>query len=151
MPWNDVFTYSVQWQNFSEKIDVLTRDDLHIQSILWPGGSWSGHGRKGSLHLEREARRISAQNIVFSILVLVVLIPAALTVTLSLAAAVLVHEGSELLAVANGLQVRFFSRNPPREEREFFERKGEKFFMIGSLPFLRRMGITLAARAHNGI
>lgn len=31
MPWNDVFTYSVQWQNFSEKIDVLTRDDLHIQ------------------------------------------------------------------------------------------------------------------------
>lgn len=32
MPWNDVFTYSVQWQSFTEKIDVLTRDDLHIQA-----------------------------------------------------------------------------------------------------------------------
>ena len=31
MPWNDVFTYSVQWRSFSEKIDVLTEDDLHIQ------------------------------------------------------------------------------------------------------------------------
>jgi len=30
MPWNDVFTYSVQWQSFHEKVDVLTRDDLHI-------------------------------------------------------------------------------------------------------------------------
>lgn len=29
--------------------------------------------------------------------------------TLSVAAAVLVHEGSELLAVANGLRVRWFS------------------------------------------
>ena len=31
MPWNDVFTFSVQWQSFTEKVDVLTRDDLHIQ------------------------------------------------------------------------------------------------------------------------
>ena len=31
MPWNDVLTFSVQWQSFTEKIDVLTRDDLHIQ------------------------------------------------------------------------------------------------------------------------
>lgn len=31
LPWNDVFTYSVQWQSFTEKVDVLTRDDLHIQ------------------------------------------------------------------------------------------------------------------------
>lgn len=30
MPWNDVFTYSVQWQSFHEKVDVLTKDDLHI-------------------------------------------------------------------------------------------------------------------------
>lgn len=32
MHWNDVFTSSVQWQSFTEKIDVLTRDDLHIQA-----------------------------------------------------------------------------------------------------------------------
>lgn len=30
MPWNDVFTYSIQWQSFTEKVEVLTRDDLHI-------------------------------------------------------------------------------------------------------------------------
>ena len=33
MPWNDIFTYSVQWQSFTEKVDVLTRDDLHIQMV----------------------------------------------------------------------------------------------------------------------
>ena len=31
MPWNDVFTYSVQWQRFTEKVDALTKDDLHIK------------------------------------------------------------------------------------------------------------------------
>lgn len=62
-----------------------------------------------ALRLGRKARRISAQNIVFSILLLAALIPAALTGALSVAAAVLVHEGSELLAVANGLRVRWFS------------------------------------------
>lgn len=29
-PWNDVFTYSIQWRSFTEKVEVLTRDDLHI-------------------------------------------------------------------------------------------------------------------------
>ena len=62
-----------------------------------------------ALHLGRKARRISAQNIAFSILLLAALIPAALTGALSVAAAVLIHEGSELLAVANGLRVRWFS------------------------------------------
>lgn len=28
--WNDVFVYSIQWQSFTEKVDVLTKDDLHI-------------------------------------------------------------------------------------------------------------------------
>jgi len=31
MPWNDVLVMSVQWQNFTERVDVLTRDDLHIE------------------------------------------------------------------------------------------------------------------------
>jgi len=30
VPWNNVFTYSVQWQRFTEKVEALTRDDLHI-------------------------------------------------------------------------------------------------------------------------
>ncbi|VAX31782.1 hypothetical protein MNBD_NITROSPIRAE01-1017 [hydrothermal vent metagenome] len=30
-PWNDVLLISVQWRNYSERIDVLTRDDLHIE------------------------------------------------------------------------------------------------------------------------
>ncbi len=31
MPWNDVLVMSVQWRNFTERIDVLTKDDLHIE------------------------------------------------------------------------------------------------------------------------
>ena len=58
-----------------------------------------------ALRLGRKTRRISAQNIVFSILVLVVLIPMAVAGFLSVALAVLFHEVSELLAVANGLRV----------------------------------------------
>ncbi|MCZ8154771.1 MAG: prohibitin family protein [Leptospira sp.] len=30
MPWNSVFTYSVQWKSYQEKVEVLTRDDLTI-------------------------------------------------------------------------------------------------------------------------
>ena len=54
--------------------------------------------------LGRKARRVSLQNIVFSILVLAVLIPAGVGGFISVAIAVLVHEASELLAVANGLR-----------------------------------------------
>ncbi len=30
-PWNDVLLMTVQWRNFTERIDVLTQDDLHIE------------------------------------------------------------------------------------------------------------------------
>lgn len=58
-----------------------------------------------ALELGRRARRISRQNIVFSLLLLAVLVPLALTGVMSVAVAVVVHEGSELLAVANGLRM----------------------------------------------
>lgn len=59
-----------------------------------------------ALSLGRRARRISRQNIIFSILILVILIPTAVLGILSVAVAVFTHEVSELLAVANGLRVR---------------------------------------------
>lgn len=59
-----------------------------------------------ALQLGQRVRHISRQNIAFSILVLVVLIPAALMGVLSVTAAVFTHEVSELLAVANGLRAR---------------------------------------------
>jgi len=58
-----------------------------------------------AIKLGKRARRIGLQNIVFSILILAILIPAALTGVLSVALAVFLHEISELLAVANGLRV----------------------------------------------
>lgn len=58
-----------------------------------------------ALEFGRKARKISTENIVFSVLVLAILIPSALTGILSVAAAVVFHEGSELLAVANGLRM----------------------------------------------
>lgn len=58
-----------------------------------------------AVNLGRKARKISLQNIVFSLLLLAVLIPAALAGALSVAAAVFFHEASELIAVANGLRV----------------------------------------------
>ncbi len=57
-----------------------------------------------AIHIGRKARRVSHENIVFAILVLAVLIPAGVLGIISIATAVLVHEGSELLAVANGLR-----------------------------------------------
>ncbi len=57
-----------------------------------------------AMQLGRKARRVSYQNIVFAILVLLLLVPAALSGLLSIAITVLVHEASELLAVANGLR-----------------------------------------------
>jgi len=57
-----------------------------------------------ALRLGRKAQRVSAQNIVFSLLVLAVMIPLAVTGVLGVAVTVLVHEASELLAVANGLR-----------------------------------------------
>lgn len=57
-----------------------------------------------ALRLGRTARRVSVQNIVFSLAILVVLIPLAVVGVLGIAVAVVVHEVSELLAVANGLR-----------------------------------------------
>ena len=57
-----------------------------------------------ALRLGRRAQRISRQNIVFSIAILTLLIPSALVGLLTVVAAVLVHEISELLAVANGVR-----------------------------------------------
>ncbi|MFQ5443119.1 MAG: heavy metal translocating P-type ATPase, partial [Nitrospinales bacterium] len=58
-----------------------------------------------AVNLGRTAKRISTQNIIFSLLVLAVLIPSALIGIMSVALAVFFHEASELLAVANGLRV----------------------------------------------
>lgn len=58
-----------------------------------------------AINLGKKSRGISRQNIVFSITILVVLIPSALIGFLGVAAAVFAHEISELLAVANGLRV----------------------------------------------
>ena len=57
-----------------------------------------------AMRLGRKARRVSIQNIVFAIAVLVILIPAGVGGFISIAVAVLAHEASELLAVANGLR-----------------------------------------------
>jgi heavy metal translocating P-type ATPase len=58
-----------------------------------------------ALRLAQRSQRISAQNIVFSFLVLAVLIPGAVVGLLGITAAVFAHEASELIAVANGLRV----------------------------------------------
>ncbi|MCL6553432.1 MAG: HAD-IC family P-type ATPase, partial [Firmicutes bacterium] len=57
-----------------------------------------------AIRLGRMVRAISLQNLVFSLLILGVLIPAALLGAITVVAAVVVHEVSELLAVANGLR-----------------------------------------------
>ncbi len=57
-----------------------------------------------AIQLGRQARRISLENIAFSLLVLAALIPTALAGIMTVALAVTVHEASELLAVANGLR-----------------------------------------------
>ena len=58
-----------------------------------------------ALNYGKRSRTISGQNIAFSLLILAVLIPSALAGILSVAAAVLFHESSELIAVANGLRM----------------------------------------------
>ena len=59
-----------------------------------------------AMFLGRKARKVSLQNIIFAITVLVILIPAGVSGFISIATAVLVHEASELLAVANGLRAK---------------------------------------------
>ena len=57
-----------------------------------------------ALRLGKKARRVSAQNIVFSLAVLAVMVPLALGGFIGIALTVLVHKVSELLAVVNGLR-----------------------------------------------
>lgn len=59
-----------------------------------------------AIRLGKKARRISGQNIGFSILLLAVMIPLALLGIMSVAFAVFVHETSEILAVLNGLRAK---------------------------------------------
>ncbi|MDX2300463.1 MAG: heavy metal translocating P-type ATPase [Xanthomonadaceae bacterium] len=66
-----------------------------------------------ALALGHKARRVSLQNIVFSIGILTVMIPLAVAGVIGVAVAVAVHEGAELLAVANGL--RAGASSPIRE------------------------------------
>ena len=57
-----------------------------------------------ALRLGRRAQRISRQNLIFSVALLALLIPSAVVGLLTVVAAVVVHEVSELLAVANGVR-----------------------------------------------
>lgn len=58
-----------------------------------------------ALELGKKARKVSRQNIIFSLTLLGVLVPSALVGFMTVALAVIIHEGSELLAVANGLRL----------------------------------------------
>ncbi|HEY8424644.1 MAG TPA: heavy metal translocating P-type ATPase [Limnochordales bacterium] len=57
-----------------------------------------------AMKVARRSQRIAWQNIVFSVLLLLVLVPSALLGVIGVASAVVAHEVSELLAVANGLR-----------------------------------------------
>ncbi len=74
-----------------------------------------------AVRLGRRARTISRQNITFSLLVLAVLVPSAVLGLLGVAMAVVAHEVSELLAVANGLRAasdsESFTAPPGAQER----------------------------------
>jgi len=59
---------------------------------------------KEALLLGKKARKVSHQNIIFALIILAVLIPAGVSGLIGITVAVLVHEASELLAVANGLR-----------------------------------------------
>ncbi len=57
-----------------------------------------------AMQIGQKARKVSLQNIVFSLIVLIILIPAGVGGFLPVAMVVMIHEASELLAVANGLR-----------------------------------------------
>ncbi len=58
-----------------------------------------------AISLGKKARSVSVQNITFSLLLLIILIPSAVMGIMTITLAVFIHESSELLAVANGLRV----------------------------------------------
>lgn len=57
-----------------------------------------------AIQVGRKSRAIGRQNIAFSLLLLTVLIPAAVLGLIGIAIAVVAHEGSELIAIGNGLR-----------------------------------------------
>lgn len=63
----------------------------------------------------RQGKRIMNQNIVLSLLIIIVLLPLAITGVLGLAAVVLVHELAEVVVIGNGLRAAR-SRSTPRQE-----------------------------------
>jgi Cd2+/Zn2+-exporting ATPase len=65
-----------------------------------------------ALALARQARRVVAQNLVFSLTVIVLLVVAALGVQLPLPLGVVGHEGSTVLVVLNGLRLLGFRYAP---------------------------------------
>ena len=70
-----------------------------------------------ALDFGHKTRRVSAQNIVLSIAVLVVMIPLAVVGLIGVTTAVVVHEAAELLAVANGVRagrIRSLGAKHPR-------------------------------------
>ncbi|MCJ7765183.1 MAG: cation-translocating P-type ATPase [Thiovulaceae bacterium] len=66
-----------------------------------------------AIEIGRKARKVSRQNIVFALIVLAILIPAGVGGFITVTIAVLVHEASELLAVANGLRAGSLSLRKP--------------------------------------
>ncbi|MGP6175072.1 heavy metal translocating P-type ATPase [Corynebacterium sp. A21] len=69
-----------------------------------------------ALRHARRGRRIINQNIGLSLVIIIVLLPLAITGVLGLAAVVLVHEVAEVLVILNGLRAGQASRrNRPRE------------------------------------
>ena len=58
-----------------------------------------------AIKLGKKARAISIQNLIFSSLVLLVLIPLAISGATNVALMVFMHEASEIVAIANGLRV----------------------------------------------
>jgi len=62
-----------------------------------------------AIELGRRSRTISQQNIIFSLFLLVILIPTSLLGIMTITVAVIVHEVGELLAIGNGLRVAKYS------------------------------------------
>jgi Cd2+/Zn2+-exporting ATPase len=76
-----------------------------------------------ALDFGAKTRRVSVQNIVLSLAVLVAMIPLAVIGLISVAVAVVVHEAAELVAVANGVRAGRI-RSLDRPHASLQERRG---------------------------
>jgi Cd2+/Zn2+-exporting ATPase len=77
---------------------VLMNDQLHNIAL--------------ALDISRRARRVVAQNLVFALGVIVVMVIATLFARVALPVGVVMHEGSTVLVCLNGLRL-LLHRNPP--------------------------------------